>query len=36
VAPTELGAYDCLPWLRTLYEAVAADGAGTSCSNNRP
>jgi 8-oxo-dGTP diphosphatase len=36
VAPTELGAYDCLPWLSTLYEAVAADGAGTSCSNNRP
>jgi 8-oxo-dGTP pyrophosphatase MutT (NUDIX family) len=36
VAPADLDAYDCLPWLRTLYEAVAADGAGAGVSNSRP
>lgn len=36
VPPETLTQYDCLPWLRTLYDAVAADGAGASLSNSRP
>jgi 8-oxo-dGTP diphosphatase len=34
--PEALGEYDCLPWLRALYEAVAADGAAAPSSNSRP
>jgi diadenosine tetraphosphate (Ap4A) HIT family hydrolase/8-oxo-dGTP pyrophosphatase MutT (NUDIX family) len=36
VPPDQLAAYDCFPWLRTLYEAVVADGVGAPSSNSRP
>jgi len=36
VAPPDLAAYDCLPWLRALYDAVATDGVDASSSNSRP
>ena len=35
VAPERLGDYDCFPWLRTLYDAVA-DGVGAASANSRP
>jgi diadenosine tetraphosphate (Ap4A) HIT family hydrolase len=36
VRPEGLADYDCLPWLRALYDAVAPDGAGAPRSNSRP
>jgi len=35
VPPERLADYDCFPWLRTLYEAVA-DDIGASSANSRP
>ena len=36
VAPSALADYDCFPWLRQLYEAVAAEGDAASRANSRP
>ncbi|HLH22836.1 MAG TPA: HIT domain-containing protein [Chloroflexota bacterium] len=35
VPPERLADYDCFPWLRALYEAVA-DGVGAASANSRP
>ena len=36
VRPEAFSQYDTLPWLRGLYDAVVAEGAGASSSNSRP